>query len=471
MGHRVRWDAPEDQLWHFCLHNMEYLEGVDDTAFQVLVDDWMRRNLPIRRGAWRGSFHAYIVSVRSVVWMQQLALRAQRLPADFTARVVASLRQQLVFLEHNVETDLGGNHLVKNIKGLIWGSAFFSGTDADRWHAKGLKLLDGALRQQVLSDGMHYERSTSYHCQVLADLLECRHALGADPLSGALDDAVTRMTQAAIDLAHPDGAVALFNDGGLSTAYSPRECLEAYERLLGEAPAAQQVFALPSAGYYGLRRGDAYFVADCGPVAPDMLMSHGHGDVLSFEWSLAGRRIIVDQGVYEYIAGKRRQQSRSAAYHNTLCFAGADQAEFFGAFRCGRRPRVRTLAYIPHAAGFKLKGTHDGFAHLPGAPSHIRMFDVKPDCVTIRDQIAGRSDRNAAITFLLHPACEVAVAGRQARISQGGVEIAMDCTLPLALEPAVWWPDKGVEVNTHRLRARFMPGMTEAVTTLRASGT
>jgi uncharacterized heparinase superfamily protein len=446
---------------------MEYLEALDDTAFQALVDAWISGNSPSRRGAWRDSFNSYIVSVRTVVWMQQFALRAARLPADFTARTLASLHQQLRFLEKNVETDLGGNHLVKNIKALIWGSAFFSGADAERWRAKGLKLLADALSIQVLTDGMHYERSPSYHCQVLADLLECRHALGADPFSGALDDPLARMTQVAIDLAHPDGAVALFNDAGLSMAYSPSECLSAYERLLGASPAPRQVFALPSAGYYGLRHDDTYFVADCGPIAPDALVAHGHGDVLSFEWSVAGRRIVVDQGVYEYTAGERRQRSRSAASHNTLCFEGADQADFFGAFRCGRRPRAQVLTYAPRAADFVLEGTHEGFAYLPGKPRHIRHFEVARDSVTIHDRIEGQSDRQAAVTFLLHPACEVALVDRQARIVRDGIEIVLDSTVSLTLEPAVWWPDKGVELKTHRLRAKFAPGERHVVTALR----
>jgi hypothetical protein len=56
-----------------------------------------------------------------------------------------------------------------------------------------------------------------------------------------------------------------------------------------------------------------------------------------------------------------------------------------------------------------LEGTHDGFAYLPGKPSHIRQFEVTRDSVTIHDRIEGQSDQQAAITFLLHPAREVAV--------------------------------------------------------------
>ena len=54
---------------------------------------------------------------------------------------VASLAEQMAFLEANLETDIGGNHLVKNIKALLWASVFFDGRDVERWRALGLKLL------------------------------------------------------------------------------------------------------------------------------------------------------------------------------------------------------------------------------------------------------------------------------------------------------------------------------------------
>src|SRR6185437_2162451 len=162
-------------------------------------------------------------------------------------------------------------------------------------------------------------RSPSYHCQVFADLLECRYALGHDPLGGALDDAIDRMAWVATDLTHPDGRVALFNDAGLTMAFAPDECLEVYRGLYGKRLDPQAVFAYPDSGYFGMRDQRIYFVADCGRIAPDDLPAHGHGDVLSFELSVAGERIIVDQGVYEYVAGERRQLARAAASHNTLC--------------------------------------------------------------------------------------------------------------------------------------------------------
>ena len=45
------------------------------------------------------------------------------------------------------------------------------------------QLLASELDEQVLADGMHYERSPAYHCQVLADLIDMRPWLEGDLLA------------------------------------------------------------------------------------------------------------------------------------------------------------------------------------------------------------------------------------------------------------------------------------------------
>lgn len=456
------WSAPgtgsADQLWRMNLHYMEYLEAVEDGQWELLVSDWISSNPASNRGSWRDSWNSYALSIRVVVWLQELARRGHRLSYDLVQRTAKSAGEQILFLERHLETDLGGNHLMKNIKALIWASKFFSGADPQRWGRKGLALLGDQLGKQILWDGTHYERSGSYHAQVFADLLECRHALGVDPLNGRLDDTVARMAQALADLTHPDGGPALFNDAGLSMAYGPTECLSVYQRLSGRRPEPRANFALEEAGYYGLRASENYLLVDCGLVAPDDLPAHGHADILSFEWSVGGKRIVVDQGVYEYVAGPRRQQARSAASHNTLCFEGADQADFFGAFRCGRRPKAKVTSYERRGEGFMLEGTHDGFDYLPGHPRHFRRFDADREQLVITDRIKGESNRSARIAFLLHPGVEVSCSGQTARLGRDGTAIEVTSSLPFKLESAVWWPDIGVEQTTHRLVVQLAPG-------------
>lgn len=454
------------QLWRMNLHYMEYLEEAAPGLWQILVGAWIAGNPPGRRGAWRDGWNSYALSLRVVVWMQELARRGAEFSADTRAAAAASLAEQLVFLEQNLETDLGGNHLVKNIKALIWAGAFFEGGAARHWRDLGVRLLDCELDRQILGDGMHYERSPSYHCQVFADLLEIRHALGAE-ISARLDAVLSRMAQVTADLAHPDGGIAEFNDAGLSMAYAPAECLAVYATLAGGAVRPRSVFALKHAGYFGARVGDTYFVADFGRIAPDDLPAHGHGDIGSFELSAAGQRIIVDQGVFEYVAGPRRQASRASASHNTLAFDGADQADFFGAFRCGRRPDVTVLEFAPRGDGFMIEAAHDGYATLTGRPRAVRRFDVAADRIVVSDRIDATTERAASIGFLLHPAVEVSVSGSEARLSRGDALVTVTADRAIEVEQAVWWPDMGCEQPARRLRIRLGRGPCRSVVALR----
>ncbi len=467
MNWRPDLSPPDAQLWRMHLHYMEYLEPLPHTIFGELVRDWIAQSPYAEADAWRDAWNSYALSIRTVIWMQQIAHRAGSLGQPLVAAMHRSLAQQLRFLEGNLETDIGGNHLIKNIAALLWASAFFAGPETERWRQIGLQHLRTALPRQTLADGMHYERSPSYHCQVLADLLTCRQALGCDPLDGMLDAALHRMAQATADLVHPDGAVPQFNDAGLTMAYAPTICLNAYARLFGNRPQQRALFAMRDAGYYGLHTGGSALFIDCGRIAPDDLPAHGHGDVLSFEWSVAGRRIIVDQGVHEYSAGQKRQAARTAASHSTLCFDGADQADFFGAFRCGQRPDVQIRTWEPGSNRFILEGAHTGFIHLPGHPIHVRRFEATPDTIVIHDRIEGSPAAHASIAFLLHPDVDVSTTGPSASLSTPDCRIAMFCTEPIAVEPAVWWPDLGKEVPARRLRIHLPPGQRALTTTLR----
>jgi uncharacterized heparinase superfamily protein len=461
-GPGIDWLAPSSgaahQLWRMNLHYMEYLEGVSDEMWGDLVADWIAANPEGKRGAWKDSWNSYALSLRVVVWLQELARRAGRLTPDLVAHVETNAAAQLVFLERNLETDICGNHLIKNIRALIWGSAYFTGPVAERWRRLGLKHLQRELVRQIPADGMHYERSPSYHAQVFADLLECRHALGDDPLDGRLDAALDRMAQALVDLTHPDGGPALFNDAGLTMAYAPGACLSAYESLFHRWPEPRGVFAFPDAGYFGMRTQSSYVVTDCGRIAPDDLPAHGHGDVLSFEWSVKGHRIIVDQGVFEYFVGPRRRQSQTAMNHNTLCLEGADQAEFYSSFRCGRRPNVRVRRYYTRVAGFVLEGAHDGFAYLSGLPTHVRRFEVSEQMVRIADHLEGTANHTARLGFLLHSEVRITKSGQEVVLTRGDARVVMRSSHPFSIEDAVWWPDMGRELRTHRLVITVPPG-------------
>jgi uncharacterized heparinase superfamily protein len=432
------------------LHFMEYLESVDDRTAAALIEDWIEHNPAEAPDAWRYAWRPYNLAVRAAVWLEGLARRRDCLPPATVRRTSASLAQQLRYLERHLETDLRGNHLIKNIRALAWGGACFAGPDAERWTELAHALLRRELAEQILPDGCHYERSPAYHCQVMADLLACRAALR--PALPELDRALDRMAGVLALLTHPDGRIAPFNDGGLSMAPAPAE-LAAVHAALGGAPATPPygAFALPEAGYFGLRGPGELLLVDCGALGPSYLPGHGHCDLLSFEWSSGGRRIVVDQGTHQYLAGPRRLVSRRTASHNTVTVGAAEQSDIYGAFRCGRRATPELRAFEPSGGGgFRFVGSHDGYAKLPGAPRHVRSIQARPGEIRVDDEIEGRVHA-AAAHLLLHPDCRVEVAGTEAVIRNGPVTVRLAASAPISTAPAEWYPDIHVAVPTVRL--------------------
>lgn len=456
----IPWSLPEagprDQLWKMNLHYMEYLEEVDDATFAELVADWIARNRPYAPGYWRDVWNSYTLSLRAVVWMQQLACRRGRLPTPFAERVAASLAEQIRFLVWHLETDLGGNHLVKNIKALLWAGAFFAGPEADAWRRLGSRLLARELPEQILPDGVHYERSPSYQCQVMADLLECWSVLPTSSLRDRLAEALHRMAQATADLCHPDGYVALFNDSGLTMAYRPGVCLEVYAHLLGREVSPRRHILLPNAGYYGYRDGGLYFLADCGPIGPDHLPAHGHSDMLSFELSVGGRRIIVDPGVYEYSAGPARDASRSVRSHNTVSIGDHEPNDFFGSFRCGRRATATVSRCDCLPDGLVLEGSHDGFIHMPGQPVHRRRFELASGRLAIHDVVIPDPGFPAQLGFLVHPDVKVVLGTASVSFASDVISMILSADRRLNIASAHWWPDHGSEVSSCRLSVSFL---------------
>ncbi|MFM7298997.1 MAG: heparinase II/III family protein, partial [Planctomycetota bacterium] len=450
-------------LERFHLHYMEYLEALDDERFTQLVLDWIERNPHARAGSWRTGWNSYVIAVRAVVWMQQLAERGPGLRAGTRRRIEGSLLEQLARLASHLERDIVGNHLIKDAKALLWAARYFEGPTAREWGALATRILLAELEEQVLPDGMHYERSPSYHAQVFADLVECA-SIARGELRARLLAKLEPMAQVLSDLSHPDGLPCLFNDAGLHTSYSPDECLRAWESVCGGRVRRRALFSLPDAGYFGLRAGDSLLVADCGVLAPAHLPAHGHGDVLSFEWSLGGQRIFVDAGVAQYEPGALRDEARATASHNTLTIDGADQAEFWSSFRVGRRPHVRVLRHECHAGGFVLEGEHDGFRHLPGAPLHRRRIVATPRTLVFEDEVIGGRGQHVEARLLLHPDVKAVVGKERLAILRcGDLELVVETRGALRVERAWWSPDIGVRIPTSRLVIELPPAPCRGV--------
>jgi uncharacterized heparinase superfamily protein len=413
-------DVP--RLWRYNLHYFDYLldENRSIDARDHLIDDWIARNPPGAADAWE----PYTVSLRIVNWIDYvLRTEDKRPPKDAW---LASLYGQAAWLERHIEYHILANHYLKNAVALIFAGAFFAGKRADRWLDLGAKILSAEVREQILADGGHFERSPLYHGIVTQDLVDVVNILSASRLDARvagldlLRDKAAKALEFLFDILHPDGEIPLFNDAAIGIALDPA-VLSTYAReVLGPRPIPASedgtVIAKAESGYYGCRKDGDFLLIDCGPVGPDYQPGHAHCDTLSFELSLDGRRVIVDSGVRGYEMDALRAYVRSTEAHNTVKVNGVEQSEIWGAFRVGRRARP-LMARVERLGDDEVAftGAHDGYRHLGQKVIHERHVRCRPasGVYEFEDRLTGDGEAAAESYLHLHPELRVeAVDGR-----------------------------------------------------------
>jgi uncharacterized heparinase superfamily protein len=441
-------NQPHTHLQRLALHYHEFLEATPVKQGVAILLDWIAANPPYQRGYWLDSWNSYAVSIRGVCWMQWLTLHLVTISAEERTQILGSLVQQIQFLRRNLETDICGNHLIKNIRCLLWASAFFNGSEAEEWRQVGETLLRQQLEVQFLPDGMHFELSPAYHCQVFGDLVECLTVVSGQVRS-ELCLCLQKAAQVIADLTHPDGLISLMSDGGLHMVYSPAECLSAFVNVGGRMPELRGGFVNQESGYYGFRSENTCLIVDCGPICDDVLPAHGHADILSFEWDVQGQRFVVDAGVFEYEAGEQRRRNRSVISHNTVSVGGRDQCELIGSFRAGRRSYGKCDFVEVSTERFQLAGHHHGFATDSSNIVHRRAFDADSKSLRIRDTIEGSGGEMVTSRLLFHDECQVEqVDAFNLRIQRANVVVHLSSQSAVRICNGTWSPDFGVLKKT-----------------------
>lgn len=448
--------ADTEKLWIYNLHYFDDLNAADAglrAAWHArLLERWVAENPPGCGEGWE----PYPLSRRIVNWVKWAA-RGNTL----SAACRASLAVQARWLTRRLEYHLLGNHLFTNAKALVYAGSYFDGPEAERWTRKGLRIISRELREQVLLDGGHFERSTMYHAAMLEDLLDLinlRRAYGMRP-PATWSTAVAQMQLWLSVMSHPDGDIALFNDAAFGIAGNGAE-LDAYARRLA-LPAAsavgESVTVLEPSGYVRATCGAAYLVCDCGPVGPDYLPGHAHADTLSFELSLHGRRILVNSGTSQYGVSSERQRQRGTAAHNTVVIDGADSSEVWAGFRVARRARAR-VRDVQRTLPLTIEASHDGYRRLPGRNEHQRRWVMDQRSLCVEDQLSGPF-RAAHAFFHLHPGISASASGAMSvelRYEERRVaQLTFDDAASVDIKGGTWHPRFGVAVGNVCVIAQF----------------
>ena len=354
------------------------------TTLHGLLDRWLEQNPPAHGVNWASSLE---VAFRAIAWcwIWALTCESRSWTPSRTRRFLASLWHHARHVErfdsihHSPNTHLTGEGL-----GLLYVGSFFPEfVHAGRWTRRGREILESELDEQVLDDGMHYERAVGYHrytAEFYVHYLLLARALGV-AVPGPAHDRVRRQVDAARALRRPDGTWPIIGDEDsgdtlLLTPTDPHDqgpILALGGALFGDATAlglttgahraagwwllddaewgrlrtvagasvaVGRSASLETAGYFVGRDGDGaddwWCLVDAGPHGGDRT-GHAHTDLGHVEIAHGSMHIVVDPGCVTYTVDRdARDRCRAESAHACLVVENEALAAPSGPFSWSR---------------------------------------------------------------------------------------------------------------------------------------
>ncbi len=473
------------------LHYMDYLKDLNEFEGSKVIIDWILKVRPYSEKYWSYSWNSYSLSIRVVNWVDFLTLNSKNINNEDLRIIKDSIYYQVKFLFHNLELDIRGNHLIKNIRCLFRVSSLNINKESMKWFLKASYLLDKELDHQIMDDGMHFELSHAYHIQVFEDLLCIRRSLiyinnlnipetENNKLLRKIEKKLKQMTFPLYVMTHPDGKASLLGDGGLNMSVEPELLLTKTIKdlkLMNNLQFPKKLsWKLSNSGYFGHKSEKSIFIIDCGPTCAKDLPAHGQGDSLSFEWSLNKTRFIVDTGVFEYKPGIKRSYSRSTAAHNTITIDNQDQSQLWSSFRTGRRANTFINYWKNDENGFSLQAYHDGYQRLNGKPIVSRKLDFQNNHLRVNDSVLKgdfKQKLNSRILFSPYVKIKKIFVNSESQncclltlfdkeITKKNIQLLFESDTFFLVRPALWFPDFGVSLKTSKIIITIDPKIKKA---------
>jgi hypothetical protein len=447
---RAGWDPPMGMLWLYTLHYHGWLQRLAPDHALATIEHWIAHHT-----AGVG-WEPYPTAVRVLHWLGWLSGHVDDLDGMTRRRLLASLAAQLRHLERHLEHHLDGNHLWTDLAALAAGALALDGPRACLL-APAVARFAAVTTSQLALDGLHRERTPSYHC-LLAEQLAGVVALGperAEPgVAAVLRDNLARMLAVLPAITHPDGDVALFGDsqrGLVTPAALAARC--------GASLSQGTDYNAPASGLFRRSWGPWTLLWNAGGLGMPQQVGHIHADWLGYELSLGGERVVVDAGVGTYEIGRERAYARSTRAHNTVTVGAddRDQHELWASHRIGGRGELLELSFGASELSAGVRGFRSRAVHrrrLAWDGRRLRCLDlVVPD-------------RGAPVpaTMRVHlpQTCALALDGPIARVrTPGGRRFTLRADLPWQQRSVPGWTAMSSPAPRHCLALPVGPGGLE----------
>lgn len=417
-------DESRNKLWRY---NQNYFDDLNsknsDRKINIhinILTKWIEQNKDINSLPW-DPYPTSLRIVNIVKWITKNSI-----DPIVIKEIIKSLAIQSEHLYQNIEYHVLGNHLFTNAKALIFAGIFFDTPRSLIWTKKGFSLIKNQLKEQVLDDGGHYERSPMYHAIFLEDVLDLINIIANNRTKDIdiiyLSSIVKKMIIWMVAMNHPDNKISFFNDCAFNIASESKDIIKYAKRLNiineKEIYKIYQLFDnkntqnlnlchLNDSGYIAIFFKNIYLILDVAKIGPNYIPSHAHADTLSYELSLFNKRVIVNSGTSTYEDNKTRHAERSTKSHSTVEVNNINSSEVWSSFRVGKRAEPKNLEILNDSRIIRVSCSHNGYSSFNKKILHNRIWSMHySNLLQIKDIIVGNSKLSIS-RHILHPDIKV----------------------------------------------------------------
>jgi hypothetical protein len=386
---KINWRFEENGLlWSFHLHYFDWLNDDRISLESNLGSIFQYINNQDKSYLF---IHSYPASIRIVNWIKFL-LKNNR----YDDAVIASLRSQAHRLYHFPEYDIMGNHLLQNGISLVWAGVFLK---EKRIFRKGILILREQLKEQVLEDGVHFEKSFAYQSILVKSLMDLMVFIKPQNefknLFNEIKINVEIMLSTLSILVDKEGFYPNMNDSNKEMSICFFELMNVAQDLsicIKDVCFRESGFRLIGLDF------DYTLLFNTGKIGANYQAGHAHADAFTFTLSVGSCPIIVDRGVSTYNDNEMRMLEKSTNAHNTLSINSADSAVLWSSFRMAKRPSIFCLSKALNIIDYK----HDGYFYNYKI-WHRRRIEHSEKGIQITDCLLGWKGQNAQLFYHFHP--------------------------------------------------------------------
>ena len=412
------------------------------------IDTWIDQNPPYKGINWASSIE---FSIRQISWLWTLKFisDSRHLNEAIKRKIKASMFLQTHYItKHLSFYSSAGNHLISELACMIFVGICLDQKD---WVKKALRILNEQIDDQIYSDGVGTEQSSSYQVHTMEfytlallaaidinitppeKILESLHrgAVFINSISdenGNLFSIGDNDSGEILKLSHTyknnktlvNMISLLTNDNRLLQPdchldeksfwlLGPQKYSSLIKYAKNEPRKVKDSF--PDGGYYLLRndlnKKKILILFDCGPIGMKPMAGHGHADALSFILFVNDFPVFIDPGTYTYFKNDFwRNYFRGTTAHNTLTINKKNQVIFGGRFLVAKQGICECLEWVP---SHKVSGQFKGYSKRREKTVHLRTinFDTKDGVVSIHDSAEVKDEASIEQFFHLGKKCDL----------------------------------------------------------------